>query len=106
LPLAQFFGQHAYIFHRHTAACPIIGELACAASPDQNYPAGMPFFELHPFHCRADDLVVTLKRGQILLRAPPECRKTVAQPVEASLQRIVEARLDDVRETAGAPGHP
>ena len=51
-------------------------------------------------------LVVTLKRGQILLRAPPECRKTVAQPVEASLQRIMEARLDDVRETAGAPGHP
>ena len=29
--------------------------------------------------------------------------QTVAQPVEASLQRIVEARLDDVGETVGAP---
>jgi hypothetical protein len=49
-------------------------------------------------------LVVALERGQILLHAPTECRKAVAQTLEAPLQRTVEALLDDIRETVGARG--
>ncbi|MGA8963835.1 MAG: hypothetical protein WB525_05040 [Pseudolabrys sp.] len=29
---------------------------------DENHPAHMPLFELHPLHGRANDLIVALKR--------------------------------------------
>jgi hypothetical protein len=70
---------------------------------DQNDPPGMPFFELRPFHGRANNLVVALERGQVLRNAPSEWRKAVAQALKASRQLIVEAWLDDIRETVGAP---
>jgi len=70
--------------------------------PNQNHPAGMPFFELRPLHSRANDLLVTLERGQIFLNAATECREALAKPLEASLQRIGEAWLDDIGETVGA----
>ena len=71
---------------------------------DQNYPARIPSFEFHPFHSRANDLLVTFERGQIFLHAPRECGKAVAQPLEASLQRVVEAPLDHMGKTVGTPG--
>ena len=69
----------------------------------QNHPAAAPFIGL--IHSMAEhNLVVTLERVQRPSHPPTECRETVAQTLEAPLQRIVEARLEDIRKTRSAPG--
>ena len=62
--------------------------------PDEHHSAHMPFFKLHPLHGRANDLIISLKRGQILLHWKAELPKAVAETLKASLQRIA-ALLDE-----------
>jgi len=52
---------------------------------DQYDPAPAPLVEVDPFHSRANDLVVTLERGQLRLYPTAERYEAVAQPLETPL---------------------
>ena len=59
----QLLGHHARILHRHAAALAQHRRAGVRGVTDQHNSAAVNFFDRHPLHGRADDLVVALERG-------------------------------------------
>src|ERR1700730_19054497 len=83
--------------------CPIMGELACAASPMSRT---RPLYHsscLHPLDSRTVNLLIALDRSQIFLNRSPEFGKAFAQSLQSAPHFIVDVQVGHMPKAVCVP---